>query len=90
MKNYRLNPARTVRYGGRPLDVNFEVKLEKGTVLLGMDEVWERLPDSAVSHLDRSVVAKYLPAAAQRANAAAPKAKAAATPKAKAAPKKKE
>jgi Uncharacterized protein conserved in bacteria (DUF2147) len=32
-----------------------------GIPMLGMDEIWHRLPDSAMSQLDRSVVAKYFP-----------------------------
>jgi hypothetical protein len=27
-----------------------------------MDEIWSRLPDNTIAQLDRSVVAKYLPA----------------------------
>ena len=60
-----------------------------GIALFGKDEIWTRLPDTAMAQVDPAIVAKYLPAQAA-AMKPAPGARPAKTvaPKAPAAPKK--
>ena len=52
-----------------------------GIPIFGMDEVWRRLPDSAIASLDPTVIAKYLPEMARGSSAATKPGPTAAKPK---------